>query len=363
MATRADLRTSVRRDLHDQPKPGEQRVDLDPSLSVYPIPNLGAILGNTVALDIDGNTVAPASYTFFPEVSYVQFNAGPPAGSSLHAVFQWGQWADEELNQFIAEAVREFSVLYPKENTRRRTAKSIHSATVVSQYNPGDASINISSTVGYDPIGIVTLGSIQYYYSSVDATHLNGIQVWVGDAAKGDLPQAIGTVVYQDDSQNHGWFYDPNVVRYVFKLRGFEPKDAFGAGMGYNDISWWSFSESNGYLQLDFPFGIDLDIQTGPDQLEVTTGEYYIVPNDDVTLLDIPDYAINPITWLAAAIALEAREPDRDMAFKDGQIVDVQGNPPNTLDRSAATWRKKWESWVKTQYRPQPRRGRKIFVL
>lgn len=348
MATLSTLLTQVRRDLHDLTKPQEQTVDIDSTLRTYPFPTLGPIGTGSMTLDIDGAVQAAGTYTLF-ESGFVQFPS-PITGARLHAVYSWSRYSDEDLTQYIQEAIREYSIAQPKRNTRRRTAQNTITAHLAQDYHPGDASFVIDSTAGYDPRGIVQVGLALYLYTSTDATHFNGISVWQGP----DAIQLNGSLCTQNDNTNHGWFFDPAVVRTVEKLEGYEPADAYGIGSGFNDIAYYEYDTVNGFIHLEFDFGnMDSGYTEGSiptDQFQVTTGEFYSVPNVGTDTLDVPDFSLNPISWLAAALAAEAREGDRDASWREQAGADTTADPTLTYEKVGAANRKKWEEWVKQQF-------------
>lgn len=368
----------VRRDLHDLAKPQEIRVDIDPTIQVYPIPTLGPFQSSSVTLDIDGNAkVAGTDYTLY-EQGYVTFTA-PPVGNQIHAVFNWTRFSDNDINQFIQQAIREFSMVHPKLNTRRRTPQTnVATASLTSPYNPGDGVLNVNSTTGYDARGIVFTGIISsgslspgpnvvmYYYTGVTATSFTGVTVWAGP----DQAWAAGTVLRQDDNTVHGWFFDPTVVRDVYTLQGYEPPDAFGIGAGYQDIAYWHWDASTGFFQPEFDFsqlevGVSGSALVPLDQFQVTTGEYWLNPVNDTDVLDLPDYALNPVSWLAAALALETREVDRDLAWLEKSGITDQSNSPEVFTKTASSFRKKFDNWVKLSFRTNqyPISRRRIYQL
>lgn len=367
MATLSDLRTAVRRDVRDLNKPGEQNIDVDPTATTYPIPTIGPILSSSLSVDVDGTTkTSGVDFTFY-ESGYIVFNS-IPSGINIHATFQWNRWSDKDLNQFIQEAVREFSVDFPKQNTRYRTpftGSGKLTTTLSSPYTKGDGVLVVASTAGFDTQGIVKIGSYRFLYSGTDATHFNNLSIWVGP----DTSQASGAVVTMDDNENHGWVYDPTVVRFVYTVEGYEPVDEFGVGMGYQDIAYHEYDSFSGYLKLEFDFAQNITgvtSQEAPqDQFKVRTGEYYAVPALDTDVLQTPDYAFNPISWLAAALALEARETDRDLSYREQSGIDTTADPTETFVRSGAAFRKKYEEWAKRNFRTSwfPRARRRISRL
>lgn len=370
--TLSQLRTQVRRDIHDLLRPQEQYVPIsDISLSTFPIPTIGPIITGTFALDIDGVTVNPATYTLY-EQGYVTLST-PPAGTNLHATFQFARYSNEDLTQFIQEAIREFSLVQPKLGQRRRTPISnLQTATLSSPYTPGDLSFVVTSTAGYDPRGLLSVGGINgaaiaiYLYSSIDATHfyLDTSALWSGP----DRAWPVGQPIIQDDNTVHGWVLDPNQVRFVYTLQGYEPADEFGIGSGYQDIAYFSYDEVTGYVHIEFDFS---QLETGNagsataplDQFRLATGEYYFNPVNDTDSLDIPDYALNPISWLAGALAIESREPDRDFSWKEQTGADTTADPTRTFMAVGESLRKKWDTWVAKQFRPFPRSRRRISQL
>jgi hypothetical protein len=378
VAQLVDLRNIVRRDLHDLAKPQEQRVDIDPTLQVYPIPTLGPFQSSTVNVDIDGTPkISGVDYTLF-EQGYITFTA-PPVGNQIHAVFNWTRFSDNDINQFIQQAIREFSMVHPKLNTRRRTPQvNVRTALLTSPYTPGDGILNVNSTAGYDPrgivfTGIISSGSIQpgpnvvmYYYTGITATSFTGVSVWTGP----DQAQIVSASLTQDDNTVHGWFFDPVVVRDVYTFQGYEPPDAFGIGSGYQDIAYWHWDASTGFLGVEFDFsqlevGVTGSALVPLDQFQVATGEYWFNPVVDTDVLDVPDYALNPISWLAAALALETREVDRDLAWLEKTGIGDQANPAEVFTKTAASFRKKWTDWVKMSFRSNqyPISRRRIYQL
>ena len=369
MATLADLRNAVRRDLHDLPKPNEQTFDADPALTVYPIPTFGPILTGTLVLSLDGVVVNPATYTVF-ETGYVVL-AAPPIGSTFDATFQWGRYSNEDLNQWVQEAIRELGFVHPKLTSHLRTAHTnVQSATLSLPYNPGDGQFTVNSTAGYDPIGVVQASGVSYYYSSIDATHFYGVQVWAAAGTYPDAPLLIATVLLQDDDKNHGWFYDPVQVIDVQKFQGFEIPDEFGIGNGYQDIAYFNYDVTDGYLHIEFDFS-QLEVgnvgsSLAPlDQFKVFTSEMYKNPVLDTDVLDIPDYAFNPVSWLTTALAQEARETDRDFDYRENPSNDTTANPVQTFQRAGAANRKKWMDWVAKQFRASryPISRRRMYIL
>ena len=378
MATLLDLRTQVRRDLHDLAKPQEQTIDADPSKVVYPVPTLGPI--SNMTLDIDGVVQASGSYTLW-ESGFVQFPT-PPTGAQLHAIYQFSRYSDADLNQWIQEAIREFSMVHPKLNTRRRTPTiNLQTAQLIGQYNPGDGVLLVNSTAGYDPRGVVILGGIapgtlnpsgqlgpgavMYFYTGITSGSFTGVTVWVGP----DKVQALGTVCIQDDNTVHGWFFDPSVVRDVYRFHGYETPDAFGLGTGYQEIAYWNYDPTTGYFSVEFDFS-QLEVGNAAsvapvDQFQVTTGEYWSNPVNDTDVLDVPDYALNPISWLAAALAAESREGDRDAGWREASGADTTADPTLTYVKAGEANRKKWNEWVKKQFRSTqyPISRRRIYQL
>jgi hypothetical protein len=366
MALLSDLRGQVRRDLHDLLKPQEQSVDTDPALVTYNFPTFGPIQTASFKLDIDGVPKAtPADYTLY-ESGFVVLS-GLTTGQSLHATYQWARYSDADLNQFIQEAIREYSLVYPKQTRLRRNAQNLTSAKLTAPYTIGDAVLTVGSTAGYDSMGILQLGNVFYFYTGITATTFVldpiGGGIWAGP----DAAQPIGTTCILNDNNNHGWVYDPNKVRFVYKLEGFEPPDEFGVGAGFQEIAYFKFDESTGYVHVEFDFS---QLETGNAQaiapvfqFQVTTGQYYNVPVNDTDVLEIPDYALNPISWLAAALAAESREGDRDWAWKEGTGGDPTADPALTFQKVGAANRKKWNDWVAKQFRPFPRSRRRIYQL
>src|SRR6266851_599993 len=370
MATLATLRTQVRRDLHDLQTPQESSVECDSSVSTYSFPTLGPVLTGTFTVDMDGSTIDPANYTLY-ENGYVVLNT-PPTGALLHAKWQFARWSNEDLNQFIQEALNEFSLVHPKFDTIRRTVKtSVQSAKLTIAYNPGDTQLQVNSTTGYDPIGLVTAANqVIYYYTSVDATHFLGVTVWnAGRSLIGDAAMSIGAVIIQDDNSVHGWIIDPTKTREVRRLEGHEPKDEFGIGTGWNEVSWWKWDETTGYLHIEFDFSQLTNGAAGTDSLDpidvfqVWVATYWSIPSLDTDVLDIPAYATQPVSWLAAALASEAREIDRDLSYRERPGSDTTADPTGALIRTSDSMRKKWEKWVATQFRPMPMAHRRISIL
>lgn len=366
MALLSDMLLAVRRDIHDLVKPGEQNVDVDPTAVTYAIPTLGPIQSGTLTLDVDGTVQAPAAFTFYESGSVVFGSI--PSGTNIHATFQWSRWSDKDLTQFVQEAIREFSLDFPKFNTRFRTpavGAGVLTTTLTSPYSKGDGQFVVASTSGWDPQGLVIIGNNTYFYNSTDATHFLGLQIWVGP----DANFASGTTLKMDDNQNHGWMFDPTVVRYVYTVEGFEPSDEFGVGMGYQDIAYWDYDVFTGYLNIQFDFSqltIGNVTPIAPqDQFKVRTGEYYAVPVNATDVLQTPDYAFNPISWLASALAIESRESDRDLAYSEKSGLDVQGDPTGTFVKTGTSFRKKYTDWVKTNFRSAyfPRSRRKMYQL
>lgn len=359
MALRSELRTAIRYNIDDPAQWSETEFSPDPTRKVYQIPRLGPMLLNTESIDIDGVAqVRNVDYVPYYDAAQIKFT-NVPVGGSIHIIWQFARFTEENLNAYINEAIRELAFRYPRFGKYHRLCARFSTTTTDNPLSATATTINVASTTSFDSAGMIQLGGTEWvYHTGKTATSFTGCQrQWSGIA----VSQASGTAVVQDDSINKGFFVGNDDggrrVRYIWGLRWYDsvtglPSDS----LGYVDTGDFHYDRADGFLTLEGDFDVN-------DNFEVLVGTYYNNPTDDVTALDVPDEAFDAVGWLAAANALAAREADRDLAAIENKIVDTQGNPPGAVLKTADNFRKKYDNWASQMYRAFPSRQRRIFAL
>ncbi len=358
---RSDLRQAIRYNVDDPLQWSETEFAPDPTRKVYQIPRLGPMILNSETIDIDGVVrTRNTDYTPYYDAAQIKF-ANIPVGGSVHIIWQFARFTDDNLNGYINEAIRELAFRYPRYGKLHKVAGKVQTATTTD--NPllvTATTINVNSTVGYDAgPGLITLGQTEWvYYTGTTATSFTGCQrQWSGLATQ----LGTGSIVTQDASQNKGFFAGVDdsgrTVRYVWGLRWYDSVTGLPAdSLGYVDTGDFHFDRADNFLTLEGDFDVN-------DNFEVLVGTYYKLPTDDVTALDIPDEAFDAVGWLASANSLAAREADRDLAAIENKIVDTQGNPVGATLKTADDFRKKYDNWASQMWRAFPARRRRIYAL